>query len=52
LPITSDRTVPWPMKLPTLTDVPFAATCASHGASGSGDDPSGPSITVVTPCRA
>ena len=28
-----------------------AATRSSNGLIGSGDDPSGPSISVVTPCR-
>ena len=51
-PMTALRTDPWPTKLPMLIDVFSASIWARNGASGSGDDPSGPSMTVVTPWRA
>ena len=38
------------MKLPMLTDFASASSWVKKGASGSGDEPSGPSMTVVTPC--
>jgi hypothetical protein len=37
------------MKLPMLTDFFSASSLARNGASGTGEDPSGPSMTVVTP---
>ena len=51
-PMTALRTEPWPTKLPMLMEIFSASICARNGASGSGDDPSGPSMTVVTPWRA
>ena len=50
-PITSLRTEPWPMKLAKFGVMRMAATLSRNGASGIGDPPSGPSISVVTPWR-
>ena len=43
--MTAERIDPCPMKLPMLTDFWSASSFARNGASGTGDPPSGPSIT-------
>lgn len=50
VPITASRTVPWPTKSATFGDTVAAATLSNHGAIGSGELPSLPSTTVVSPC--
>ena len=50
-PMTSSRTVPWPTNRPKFGVTSSAATRLRNGLIGSGDDPSGPSMIVVTPCR-
>ena len=50
-PMTAERTDPCPMKLPMFTDFWRASSFARNGPSGTGEPPSGPSISVVTPCR-
>ena len=50
-PITNSRTDPCPMNVPKLGVTRVAATLSRSGFNGIGEEPSGPSINVVTPWR-
>ena len=50
-PTTSLRIVPCPTKSPKFGVMRIAAIRSRNGLIGNGEDPSGPSMSVVTPWR-
>ena len=51
LPNTASRTEPCPINYPMFGVIPVFAMRSSAGRSGIGEKPSGPVMSVVTPCR-
>ena len=51
LPNTAARIEPCPMNVPRLGVIPVFAVSSRAGLSGTGEKPSGPVMSVVTPWR-